>query len=325
MFILLGLLLCVSAAPSRLYQTEFENFLQTYEVKYDTVAEYRQRLIIFSENVEYAAKLDAADPHAEYGVTQFMDLTRDEFKRNWLISNFSSPKMRGEPVPVMDFEMDPDLDTVNLPPDFDWRSRGVVTGVYNQGQCGSCWAFSTTENIESMWARAGHGLENLSMQQLVDCDRASDGCGGGNPPNAFQYVIQQGGIDTYGAYPYAGRNQACHFNPSAVGARVSSWGYISTNDNEAAMLNWVANYGPPSACVDAQVWQYYRGGVITGGCGNSLDHCIQITGWATVSGIPAWVVRNSWGTGWGYAGYLYVQYGTNMCGIGQECQGCSCP
>jgi len=154
--------------------------------------------------------------------------------------------------------------------------------------------FSTTENIESMWAHAGHGLVSLSMQQLVDCDKMSGGCGGGNPPNAFQYVINVGGIDGYGSYPYAGVDQPCHFNPRSVAAKVKQWGYLSTNDNEAAMLSWTANNGPPSACVDASLWQYYKGGVITTGCGYQLDHCIQITGWNTIGGIGAWTIRNSW-------------------------------
>jgi len=313
-------LVAVNASPE-VYKDQFEAFITQYSRKYESTEEYAKRLSIFADNMVFADKLNKADPNAEFGVTKFMDLTPQEFKQYYLMSNFSSPKVRGERVPLLDFD-NQNLSWDALPPNFDWRNEGVVTGVYNQGQCGSCWAFSTTENVESMWKRAGHALINLSMQQLVDCDRYSDGCGGGNPPNAFQYLIQQGGQDTFGAYPYAGVNEACHFNPGAIGARVKTWGYVTTTDNEQAMLNWVSSQGPPSACVDASTWQYYRGGVITSGCGNSLDHCIQITGWATVNGVGAWTVRNSWGTDWGYGGYLYVMYGANMCGIGQEVQGC---
>jgi len=112
------------------------------------------------------------------------------------------------------------------------------------------------------------------------------------------------------------------FKPAGVAARVKEWGYLSTNDNEQAMLQWTATYGPPSACVDAILWQYYKGGVITTGCGQTLDHCIQITGWDTLGGVAAWTVRNSWGADWGENGYVFVAYGGNVCGIGEEAQAC---
>jgi cysteine peptidase B len=321
----------VIGSPTQDHSTttaKFEEFILTYTKSYSTAEEKNYRLSVFQSNLEIAQKLDEADPYADYGVTKFMDLTPEEFKSQYLISNFTSRKRNsiaaGKSVPLME---------VNLPsieprevfagiPYYDWRDKGVVTAVYNQGSCGSCWAFSTTEQIESMWAIAGHGLVNLAMQQLVDCDTVSHGCSGGNPPDAFQYVINQGGIDSLGAYPYVGLNEACHFNPGAVAAKVKTWGYLSTNDNEAAMLSWTGSYGPPSVCVDAVMWQYYTGGVITTGCGNQLDHCVQITGWNIVNGIDAWTVRNSWGTNWGISGYLYVGYGANVCGIGQECQAC---
>jgi len=245
-----------------------------------------------------------------------MDVSPEEFKLTHLITNFTSPKIRGEKYPVL--KQEKQISPSSLPASFDWRNAGVVTGVYNQGQCGSCWAFSTTENIESMWARAGHGLDNLSMQELVDCDTVDHGCGGGNPPYAYQYIIQAGGSDSYQSYPYAGYQESCQFNPSNVEARISSWGYISQNDNEGYMQSWTYSNGPPSICVDASTWQYYGGGVIQN-CPTQLDHCVQLTGWTNVNGVNAWIVRNSWGTGWGYAGYLYVAMGGNVCGIGEEC------
>jgi len=293
---------------------QFQTFITTYGRKYDTLTEFTKRYVIFQSNLKVAADLNAKDEHADYGVTKFMDLSPSEFRSFYLLTNFTSPKIRGERYPVL-----PRSPSVELPESFDWRNAGVVTGVYNQGQCGSCWAFSTTENVESMWARAGHGLTNLAMQQLVDCDHDGDhGCGGGNPPNAYTYLIQTGGQDSYSYYPYTGQDGGCRFSPSAVAARIRSWGYITTSDNENAMGEWTYQNGPPSVCVDAQYWQYYNGGVITTNCGVSMDHCVQITGWATVGGIPAWTVRNSWGTNWGYGGYLYVMRGANVCLIGSE-------
>jgi len=300
----------------------FEQFRAIYGKSYATIEEYNYRLEIFEANLNIAKLLDDMDPYADYGVTKFMDLTPEEFRDTYLIKNFTSPKMRGESYSVLNVDLNPDIVFSGIPY-FDWRDKGVVTPVYNQGSCGSCWAFSTTENIESMWAIAGHGLTNLAMQQLVDCDTVSHGCSGGNPPDAFQYVINQGGIDSLKSYPYIGANEVCHFSAGSIAAKVKTWGYLSyQNDNEAAMLSWTGQHGPPSVCVDAEMWQYYTGGVITTGCGTSLDHCVQITGWNIVNNIDTWTVRNSWGTDWGISGYVYVAYGRNVCGIGTECQAC---
>lgn len=275
---------------------------------------------VFKQNLEIAEHLNEQDPHAEYGITKFSDLSPEEFREIYLIKNFSSPKTLGHSYPVLSFN----YTSSNLPTAYDWKSKGVVTAVYNQGQCGSCWAFSTTENVESMNAIATGSVKNLAMQQLVDCDvtTGDHGCNGGNPPIAFQYIIRNNGLDSLASYPYTGRNGQCKFNPSTVQARVASWGYISTNDNENAMGQYTYQYGPPSACVDAHQWQFYRGGVVTSNCGLQLDHCVQITGWQTMNNINVWNVRNSWGTDWGESGYIYLMRGSNICAIGSEVTSC---
>jgi len=208
-----------------------------------------------------------------------------------------------------------------LPVSFDWRNQGnVVTPVYNQGQCGSCWAFSTTENIESMWALSGKTLTSLAVQQIVDCDTSDGGCGGGNPPTAYQYVISAGGMEPWGDYPYTGVNGNCAFNSADVVETISSWTYVTQSSDETQMQNYLYTNGPLSVCVDASTWQYYNGGIIMAGtCGNSLDHCVMITGYGNQSGTNFWWVRNSWGTDWGQAGYLQVQMGSDVCGIADEC------
>jgi len=144
------------------------------------------------------------------------------------------------------------------------------------------------------------------------------GCEGGDPGWTYPYIIAQGGMDSYAAYPYVGVDQTCMFNPSAVAAQIGNWGYITTTDNENEIGAWMYQYGPPSICVDATLWQYYTGGVVTtqSNCGETIDHCVQLVGWTTVSGIPAWTVRNSWGTSWGYAGYIYLERGYDICAMG---------
>jgi C1A family cysteine protease len=308
--VLLALAVAVAVAISD-EELQFRDFIKKYEKTYNG-AQYEHRLQVFKDNLVRAAEWQKKMPTAQFGVTQFMDLTPEEFTKFYKIANFTEKvKDLGRPVlPRQNLN-------ATLPGGFDWRNEGVVTGVYNQGQCGSCWAFSTAENIESMWARAGRGLTNLAMQQLVDCDRNDDGCGGGLPARAYAYIMSAGGIDSYNSYPYVGYNEPCRFNPGNVAARISSWGYITQSDNENYMQQWTYANGPPSICVDATSWQYYGGGVIGASCGTAIDHCVQLTGWTSVSGYNVWTVRNSWGTGWGYGGYCYVQMGINACAIGE--------
>jgi len=153
----------------------------------------------------------------------------------------------------------------------------------------------------------------------LDCDQSDSGCNGGWPYNAYQYIINAGGIETESAYPYTAQDGNCAFNPSSIECKVQSWKYVIQNKDENAMQNFVFTNSPVSVCVDASSWQFYTGGVITqsSGCGNSIDHCVQVTGWSVQQGINAWNVRNSWGTSWGVNGYLYVQIGYDVCSIAE--------
>jgi len=297
-------------------EAQFQSWMKIHEKKYDTQQEYIQRLAIFEKNLIRYAALNARDTLVVYGPTQFSDLTHQEFRELYLMKNFTSPLKEGKQVPYFATSPGPDA----YPSEYNWVSKSMTTPIYNQGQCGSCWAFSTTENIESMNAIKGNGLKKLSMQQIVDCDHVDHGCGGGNPPTAYKYVIDAGGLDTLASYPYTAHDGPCKFKKADVGEKISSWAYVTTTRNEGQMQEFTYTKGPPSVCVDASNWDGYHGGVYTSSdCGRALDHCVQIVGWDVVSGVKAWIVRNSWGTSWGYAGYLYVAMGEDACGIAQEC------
>jgi len=272
------------------------------------------RYAVFVNNLQIAKKLNATSS-ANFGVTKFMDMTPTEFANTVLMKKTSFPAKKTGPLSPKT--------SVALPTSFDWRNQGnVVTPVYNQGQCGSCWAFSTTESIESVWALSGKTLTQLSMQQIVDCDTSDDGCNGGNPPTAYQYVISAGGIETLYQYPYTAQDGTCAFNSADISATISSWTYVTQSSDETQMQNYLVATAPLSVCVDASTWQYYTGGIIStnSGCGNSLDHCVMITGYANdpTSGMNFWWVRNSWGTDWGENGYLQVELGYDVCGIADE-------
>jgi len=312
------LLVFVAAAFAQLHsdpaREEFIAFQHKYGKIYASSEEFNMRLAIFKNNIARAAKLQAHSTNAKYGVTKFMDMTPDEFKNIVLMKKTVKPSQKNQwfgHTPLI-----PEGTT------FDWRnhSPAVVTPVYNQAQCGSCWAFSITENIESQWALAGNQLTSLSMQQVVSCDTNDDGCGGGDPPTAYEYVIGAGGLESYADYPYTSENGntgSCQFNAADIVAHISSY---TTIGSEQQAQSYLTSNGPLSVCVDAESWQYYNGGIITTSddCGTSLDHCVMITGYGTQDGVSYWWVRNSWGTDWGQSGYLQVQSMQDVCGIAQE-------
>jgi len=206
------------------------------------------------------------------------------------------------------------LSTTNLtaPTTFDWRTLGACTAVKDQGQCGSCWAFSATENIESVNQIAGKGLPILGPQQIVDCEKDMYGCGGGWPYAAFGYVTQAGGQDTEVSYKYTARDGTCKFNPNTIGAKINK--YKSISKDEKQIQNLLTSVSPFSVCVDAEEWSFYSGGIIThDNCGRNVDHCVQMIGYDTTGATPYWILRNSWGTDWGLSGFLQVEMFYDTC------------
>jgi len=203
----------------------------------------------------------------------------------------------------------------------NWKDKGAVTGVKNQGQCGSCWSFSTTGSVEGARFIAGKGLVSLSEQNLVDCSvpEGNQGCNGGLPSDAFDYTAQ-GGLDTEDNYPYKAVDQKCSFN-SGNALQVNS-AYKNVTIDATQMKLAVAQQ-PVSVGIEADqlVFQFYFGGVISKYCGDSLDHGVLVVGYDVIKGTEAYIVKNSWGSSWGDKGYVYISTdptannGNGVCGI----------
>jgi C1A family cysteine protease len=288
----------------------FMQFQKTFGKSYSDV-EFPQRLANFNENLEKANKLNAqqllSGGDAVHGVTKFMDLSKEEFRRmytNYVPDNSTVAR------PVMKY-------ADNLADAIDWRQKGAVTAVKDQGQCGSCWAFSATEAIESTYFLATGQLPELSAQQITSCDTTDGGCNGGWPVRAYSYVAGAGGLERNSDYPYTsggGQTGSCQFNSGRVVGGTAPKTYYYTDGSEG-QLQGLLNIGPASVCVAADAFQTYRGGVLTS-CPGSIDHCVQAVGYD--NGNNWWIVRNSWGGNWGEAGYIRIQMGQNLCQIAAD-------
>jgi len=323
--VLLALFFCVVAVSAKHadWQTEFSDYIRDFGKVYSGPAETRIRMRYFQANMMEAQRLNSHNPKARFGPTKFSDLSKQEFAQRYLNAK---PIAKSQMPPAKDFSRPAKVYDIFAsgrlqgpdPTNYDWSSAGVITPVYNQGQCGSCWAFSATETIESYYALAGGSLTQLSMEQIVDCDTSDSGCGGGFPTSAYQYVESAGGIDSYSSYPYtAGGGQAgsCQFASSNVVTDVTNYESISGESGEYSQLS-SSSGGPVSICVDASSWQNYQGGVLTS-CGDNVDHCVQLTGYYNYGSSNAyWNVRNSWGADWGQNGYIWIAIGQDLCAIG---------
>jgi len=300
--VLLLALLAISQALN--HHEKFISFISEHGKNYHSDHEFLYRFTVFQQNMKEAEEMNAKSDGAIYGATQFSDLTHEEFKNTYLMNNLP-PKMEGEYLEIPK--------NLTAPTKFDWRSSGAVSAIKNQGQCGSCWAFSATENIESVWKISGHPLPNLSPQQIVDCDKTCFGCQGGWPTRAFDYVAKAGGQDSEQSYPYTGRAGTCHMKQPVV-AKIKS--FKSIPKNEQQIRDSLATTSPFSICVDASKWSQYRGGVMTNTqCGQKTDHAVQLVGYDTTGAQPYWLVRNSWGTGWGESGYIRLLMYKNTCAM----------
>jgi len=293
----------------------FLRFMKDFNRNYKSKFEQERRYQIFVENLGTIRRLNSFGG-AVYGINQFADLSPMEFKHSFLMKKFTpSDKTKGK---LLEFN---NANFGAVPANFDWRNHNPnpVTPVKNQGQCGSCWAFSTTEEIESVWILSGKQSVVLSEQQIVDCDTVDDGCDGGDTTTAYQYVISAGGLETEANYPYEAVDQTCQFQSNLIAASISSWYYATKTKNETEMQLALYNVAPLSICVDASSWQFYQSGIIKNHCGTNLDHCVQITGYGTsADGTPYWNIRNSWGRSWGESGYLQVERNKDLCGVAEE-------
>ncbi|KAA8524260.1 hypothetical protein F0562_010683 [Nyssa sinensis] len=314
----------VSHASSRsLHKASMYEMHQQWMARYGRVYkdadEMEKRFTIFKENVEHIESFNKAmNKPYKLGVNEFADLTNEEFtaSRNRFKSHVCSPA-------TISFKYE---NVTAVPSTMDWRKKGAVTPVKDQGQCGCCWAFSAVAAMEGITQLTTGKLISLAEQELVDCDTSGEdqGCEGGLMDTAFQYIQQNHGLTTEANYPYKGVDGTCNTNKAANhAAKITGYEDVPAN-SKSALLKAVANQ-PVSVAIDAggSDFQFYSSGVFTGQCGTELDHGVTAVGYGTdEDGTKYWLVKNSWGTGWGEEGYIRMQRDVaadeGLCGIAMQ-------
>jgi len=258
--------------------------------------EFEHRFAAFKQNFDFVmAHNQQSEKNYELALNQFADLTPAEFKQFFLGVRHVSPSTSSY------------TPSVHAPDTVDWQAKGGVTGVKDQGQCGSCWAFSATGALEGgVFVHFGT-LPSLSEQQLVDCSRAqgNEGCNGGEMQKAFDYVKLNGGLCSEHDYPYHAVDMKCTSTKCTNVPHTNINGYIDvTKKNEDALKEAVA-LEPIAIGVDAEPWQFYSRGIYDGSCSTTdLDHGVTLTGYAADGTKKYWRIKNSWGSGWGERGYI---------------------
>ncbi|CAI5956603.1 unnamed protein product [Closterium sp. NIES-64] len=315
----------------------FARFIHRFNKSYAAdLHQYRARLRIFRANLLRAAQIQLQDPSAEHGVTPFSDLTPEEFAKTHLgllpvDSERSARSAFLESLKAEGRLERSELPTGDLPEQFDWREKGAVTGVKNQGMCGSCYAFSAVGALEGAHYLATGELISLSEQQIVDCDHNCDpkekeacdsGCGGGLMNNVFRYIQKAGGLQTEQEYGYTGREGRCQFDAGRVAARVES--FVEVPEKDYQMQAHLVKYGPLAVALNANWMQSYVKGVSCPLLCNrhALNHGVLMVGYGSHGFSPArlrykdyWVIKNSWGSAWGEQGYYKLCRGKDECGI----------
>lgn len=326
-FTMLSLTMSMSMINNNITDNEvmsmYEEWLVKHQKVYNGLGEKDKRFQVFKNNLGFITEHNSQNNTYKLGLNKFADITNEEYRAMYLATKSDATRR------VMKTKTTGHRYGYNagdrLPVHVDWRLKGALAPIKDQGTCGSCWAFSTIATVEAINKIVTGKFVSLSEQELVDCDRAyNEGCNGGLMDYAFEFIIQNGGIDTDKDYPYRGVDGTC--DPSKKNAKVvqiDDYEDVPAYDEKA--LKKAVAYQPVSVAIEASgmALQLYESGVFTGECGTNLDHGVVVVGYGSENGVDYWLVRNSWGAGWGEDGYFKMERNlrrsrAGKCGIAME-------
>lgn len=303
------------------FQQEWEEFKAKHNKNYTDENEEKFRMKVYLENRHKISRhnVRAANGIKTYtlGMNEYGDMLHHEFVQ--VMNGWKNSTRRNGARAAPTFMLPLNFE---LPTSVDWREKGLVTPVKNQGHCGSCWSFSTTGALEGQNFRKTGKLVSLSEQNLIDCSNKFDnhGCNGGLMDNAFEYIEENGGIDTEATYPYEGKDGKCRYSRRNIGAKDTGFMDIPQG-SETHLTHALATVGPVSVAIDAshESFQFYRSGVYNEPeCSpEDLDHGVLAVGYGVdPKGEEYYLIKNSWGTSWGEKGYVKMTRNkNNQCGI----------
>jgi len=315
--LLVALFVAIAAASftEEQYQDAFTQWMTDFGRVYAS-HEFFHRYNAFKTNMDYVEKWNNQNTGTTLGLNNLADITNEEYRKIYL-GTFTDTSGQYNHA---DIEVTgPLADTV------DWRTKGAVTGVKDQGQCGSCWSFSSTGAIEGIYFLKKGKLTSDSEQNLMDCSTSygNQGCNGGLMTSAFKYVAANGGVDTEASYPYTAKQGTCHYSSANIGGSISNYKTVASG-SETALVTAI-NSQPVSVAIDAShnSFQLYKSGIYyEPACSSSrLDHGVLAVGYGSTGATNGdyYIVKNSWGVSWGTAGYIQMARNRqNNCGIATQ-------
>nr|KYP68856.1 Vignain [Cajanus cajan] len=297
-------------------KVRFERWITQHGRNYKDKEEWEVRFGIYQANLKFIECKNSQNNSYNLIDNKFADLTNEEFMSTYLGFGTRLPTHTG----IGSYKHG------DLPESMDWRKEGAVTEIKDQGNCGSCWAFSAVAAVEGINKIKSGKLVSLSEQELIDCDveNGNQGCEGGLMDTAFKFIKRNGGLATAKEYPYEGVDGTCNKEKAGHHA-VNISGYERVPSNNEAMLKAAVANQPVSVAIDAGGYEFqlYSEGVFSGRCGKHLNHGVTVVGYGEENiGDKYWIVKNSWGLDWGESGYVRMKRDTvddaGICGIAMQ-------